>query len=80
MTGAVWSAANVYLTRHIIKIALLQGDKKRLALMLLVKFPVLYVGGFFILISGFFPLSSILLGLPVIFLVMGTVKIWPKGK
>lgn len=40
---------------------------KRILLYSLIKFPVLYVAGFFILKSRFFPLASILTGLTLFF-------------
>ena len=71
LTGAAWSAANFLLIIAILKIALLLKDKRRLSLLLLVKFPLLYTLGFFILHSRFFPVYSVLAGAPLIFIVIG---------
>lgn len=78
LVATAWSIINFTLIINLLKIAILQKSKAKLTLLLLVKFPVLYLLGFFILISGFFPVSSLLVGLISILVVMGALKIWPK--
>ena len=79
LTGAAWSAVNFWLIIAILKIALLLKDKRRLSLLLLVKFPLLYTLGFFILYSRFFPVYSVLAGASLIFIVIGAVKVCRKA-
>ena len=78
LIGATWSTIDFLLILHILKIALLQKDKAKLFIMLLVKFPVLYLGGFLILILKIFPVLSLILGASVALLVVGVIKIWRK--
>ena len=68
LSGTCWSLVNLLLMINIFKIALLQKNKAKLLAVLLIKFPVLYLAGFLILISKTFVVSSLLLGalLPII--------------
>jgi len=75
LIGALWSVANMLVTVQLLKIAILKKDKSRLTVLLLVKFPLLYVGGAFILLSRAFPVSGILAGLAPLVLVIGALKI-----
>lgn len=74
--GACWSVLNFLFTLNILKVALLKADKTKMWLMLLVKFPVLYLLGFIILISRAFPVYSLLLGAGLIFVVIGANKLF----
>ncbi len=78
LVGAGWSAANLLLISGILKISILQKSGKALSALLLIKFPVLYLLGFMILNFGFFPVSSILVGLITVPVVMGVYKLCPK--
>ncbi len=78
MVGALWMLVNVLMMIKIFKIALLKSSPNKLKFILLIKFPVLYIAGFYILISKFFPLASILIGIPAVFLSIGVIKICPK--
>lgn len=78
LVAACWSITNFFLIIKLLKIAVLQQSKAKLSAILLVKFPVLYSIGFFILTSKFFPVSSLLAGLVSVLLVMGAINIWPK--
>lgn len=78
LVSAAWSMVNFYLTLNLFEIAALHKSKQRLLLLLLIKFPVLYLLGFLILISRFFPITSLLLGMSSILLVLGVATIWPK--
>ncbi len=78
LTGAIWSSVNFYLTLNLLEIASLNKPKKKLLLLLLLKFPVLYLLGFLILMLKFFPISSLLIGISSILLVLGVSSLWPK--
>jgi hypothetical protein len=78
LTGSVWSIINFLLTVDILSSALLQGNKKRIRLIIFLKFPLLYVTLFFIFISRAFPPLSILAALPLILITTGVSRIWPK--
>jgi len=74
----IWSGLNFFFTIKILNIALLKQSKARLLLLLLVKFPLLYLAGFLILAARIFPYTSLLAGLLPILLVTGILKIWPR--
>ncbi len=76
--GSAWSIINFVLLIKILEIAILHRDKEKLTLILLIKFPLLYLVGFFILTSKFFPAYSLLLGLGSILLIIGGNAVWPK--
>jgi len=78
LIGAAWSATNLFFLIKLLKIAVLRGSKVKLSLILLVKFPVLYLIGLLILISRFFPTLSLLAGLAFSLLAAGLINIWPK--
>ncbi|MDO8662142.1 MAG: hypothetical protein Q7K98_02825 [Candidatus Omnitrophota bacterium] len=78
LVSAAWSTVNFYLTLNLFEIAALRKSKKKLLLLLLIKFPVLYLLGFLILIVKFFPITSLLAGMSSILLVLGVSTIWPK--
>ena len=78
IVGVAWAAANLYFTINILKISALKKDPKKLSAMLLMKFPVLYLIGFLILLSKAFPVSGLLAGLTVALVAMGIFKLWPK--
>jgi hypothetical protein len=73
--GGLWSVADLILTFKLMQIAVLKGDKRSLYAILLLKFPVLYSIGILILISKFFPVASLLLGLLPIFIIMGIIRL-----
>ena len=75
LTGAAWSLINLLLIINLLKIAILQKSKLKLSMLLLLKFPVLYLLGFLILVSHIFPISSLLIGAIIILLVIGVRNI-----
>lgn len=79
LVGLLWSAANFALTKGLLKMAVLKQEKSKLALFLLIKFPVLYLAGALILISRKFPVSSLLAGLTPIFIIILVLKLWKKN-
>ena len=78
MVGAAWSAANLYFTVNILKISVLKKDQAKLSALLLLKFPVLYLAGFLILISKIFPVDSLLTGLTIVIIIIGIRRICMK--
>ncbi len=76
--GALWSSVNFLFTIRILDVAVLRQPKPKLLLFLLVKFPLLYILGLFILISGFFPVWSILAGLFPVLVITGVSGLWRK--
>ena len=78
MIGVIWCVVNFTLTVRLFEAALSRNEPKRIGMSLIIKFPVLYLIGFFILISKLFPMISILAGIGLALLVIGVVNIWPK--
>ncbi len=77
LAATAWSIINFLLLTNIFGIALLQKSGKALLAVLLIKFPILYLIGYLILVSKLFPVSSILTGLFTL-IILGVVTIWPK--
>ena len=78
LTGAAWSLINLFLIINILKIAVLKKDKNKLALLLLLKFPGLYLVGYLVLTSRIFPVLSLLSGATVVLVLMGVIKLCRK--
>lgn len=70
--GALWSVASLYILKELITRFLTVGDRPAVALLLLllVKFPLLYVAGYFILAAGSYPVAAPLLGFGLPFVVV----------
>lgn len=77
LVATAWSIINFLFLTNIFGIAILQQSRKKLLAVLLIKFPVLYLTGYLIIVSKLFPLSSILTGLATL-IILGVVTIWPK--
>ncbi len=77
LVATAWSMINFLLLTNIFGIALLKKSRKALLAILLIKFPILYLIGYLILVSKLFPVSSILTGLFTL-IILGVVTIWPK--
>ncbi len=78
LISCLWSTLNFALTLNLLEIAVLHKSKTKLLLLLLIKFPVLYLVGFLILFMNKFPVSSLFLGVSSIALVTGVLSIWPQ--
>ena len=76
--AAIWSVVNFSLVVRILKIAILREPKTNLRRILMIKFPVLYLAGFWILNSRIFPTASILTGMGLALVLVGVVTVWPK--
>ena len=72
LTGATWSFCNFYFLFRFIS--------KRQFWMLLVKFPALYIAGFYILRTGFFPISAIVVGFSAYIFILAGVWIFIYAK
>jgi ABC-type uncharacterized transport system permease subunit len=70
--GCGWGCMNLFfLTNLITETTNLEGiNKKRVLLLVLLKFPLLYVTGYFLLRINYFPVTSLLVGFTLIFAVV----------
>ncbi len=78
LVAGLWVITNFILMVKLLKIAALQKSRRNLYIILILKFPVLYLLGFAILISKIFPISSLLAGLAAGLVITGIVRLWPK--
>jgi len=78
LVGAAWSIANILLFIKLLKIAVLKASKAKLTVILLAKFPLLYLAGFLILTLRFFPVEGLLTGMGSIILFAGAIIAWPR--
>ena len=78
LVGASWLMANFLLTINLLEIAILRRANTKLFLLLLIKFPVLYLLGFLITFWKLFPVPSLLTGMSLIIVVLGVSGIWPS--
>jgi hypothetical protein len=76
IVASVWSIINFLLLTSLLKISVLRQSKTRLWLILFVKFPVLYLLGYLLLVSKFFPIFSLLAGIASFILITGVLNIW----
>ena len=69
LIGVVWSLVNLYFLRGLVKEVITPSDtRKDIAIILgLIKFPVLYVIGYFVIASDYFSLYALLAGFSLIF-------------
>jgi hypothetical protein len=70
--GCGWGCVNLFfLTNLITETTSLEGiNRKRVLLLVLLKFPLLYVSGYFLLRIKYFPVTSLLVGFTLIFVVI----------
>ncbi len=70
--GCVWSCLNLFfLTNLITETTNLEGiNRKKVLLLVLLKFPLLYLTGYFLLRINYFPVTSLLVGFTLIFAVV----------
>jgi CHASE2 domain-containing sensor protein len=80
LASACWAFLNSYFLFRLLDISMQAHIEKRndkILLLSVLKFPVLYMAGFFILKSRFFPILSILAGLA--FFVAALVLVWVRS-
>ena len=70
--GCGWGCLNLYFLTNLITQATNPGgiDRKRVVLLVLVKFPLLYLSGYVLLRLNYFPVTSLLVGFTIIFAVI----------
>lgn len=78
MISTFWSVINFSMITGLLEIAILKNSPSKLSAILFVKFPVLYLAGYFILTSKLFPVMSVLAGVTLTLIVIGMVNVWPK--
>jgi hypothetical protein len=78
LCGMLWMGVNFALIKKIIEIALLKQNDRRLRAILMIKFPVLYLGGFALLNLRIFPIESILAGSAIPLIIIGIYKLCPR--
>ncbi len=73
--GSLWVFLNSYFLYQLLEIGLNPKPKQshKILILSIIKFPVLYVAGFFILKTRVFPVYSVLLGLTLYFLALAVV-------
>ncbi|MBI3316205.1 MAG: F0F1 ATP synthase subunit A [Candidatus Omnitrophica bacterium] len=78
--GFCWAFLSVYFLNHLIEMGLNSQEKpkKNIFWILTFKFPVLYLAGFFILKSRFFPVLSVVAGLSLF--IPGFLYVWLKNR
>ena len=76
--SAAWAFINFALTIRLLEAAALKAPRANIASILMVKFPVLYLAGLLALVRGWFPPLSLLAGMTLTMLSIGTVYLWPK--
>ncbi|HVP36614.1 MAG TPA: hypothetical protein VMT04_06410 [Terriglobales bacterium] len=69
--GTAWGCLNLFFIKQTIveAFSLKKPNKGKLALILLVKFPLLYFAGYVLLRLKYFPAESLLIGFTLIFLI-----------
>ncbi|MCK4428652.1 MAG: hypothetical protein KAW16_09230, partial [candidate division Zixibacteria bacterium] len=73
LVGAIWGCLNLYFLTNLITEVFSPGKevrKGKVILIVLVKFPLLYLVGYVLLVIKYFPAVSLLSGFTLIFLVM----------
>ncbi len=76
--GVCWSLVNFLLTIQLLKVAILQYPKEKMRMLLLLKFPLLYLLVFLVLIYKVFPVSGVLIGLLPVLIMNGIYKLCQK--
>ncbi|MBU1726616.1 MAG: hypothetical protein KJ880_03195 [Candidatus Omnitrophica bacterium] len=79
LIGASWSIINLLVTVSLFKMAVLKKSKKDILVHLMIKFPLLYLTGGLVLMSGLFPAVSLLTGMLPIFAVTGIIMLCSKN-
>lgn len=76
IVGAVWSTINIIFTIRIFRAIILREARKRIMVFLLIKFPLLYIGGALLLVYRVVSIGGFLVGLGVIFPALGVAFLW----
>lgn len=78
LTGLAWMSVNLLLLNKLFKVAYLKEPKKKLYLLILIKFPLLYAVLLAVLLSKKFPIAAILVGMPLAFIGQRIARICRK--
>ena len=72
LTGAAWSLVNLIFLKSLIKEVVSPNEARKTiaAVLALLKFPLLYVAGYFVVASEFFTVYSLLAGFSLLFAVI----------
>ena len=72
LSGLAWGLANIFVIRQLIVAVTGPGEKPKtlMAVLAVIKFPLLYVGGYFLAASGWFSIYSLLIGFSFVFVVI----------
>lgn len=72
LVGAAWSLVNLFFIRSLIKEVVSPNEARKsiTAVLALLKFPLLYVAGYFIVVSEFFSVYALLSGFSLLFAVI----------
>lgn len=73
LAGGIWASVNFVILANVLETVLLRKEKSGLGFLLAVKFPALYVAGYFLLVWGYMPALSLLAGLSFVLFSMGGV-------
>lgn len=75
-TGAVWMFLNIFFLARLLEMSLgiRPQEKNKVLLLAIIKFPVLYLSGFYLLSSKLFPLYSLLAGLTLTLITFGITR------
>lgn len=70
--GCLWGCLNLFFLTNLITVTTnLEGiNRKKVLLLVLLKFPLLYLTGYFLLKIDYFPVTSLLVGFTLIFAVV----------
>jgi len=70
--GSIWGCANLWFIKQFVVGYVTPGqrDAKKLAILAVIKFPVLYIVGFLILRLAWFPVSAFVIGFSLVFAVI----------
>lgn len=79
--GFAWMYLNVFFLMRLLETAVnpesVTAGRKHVAVFALLKFPVIYLTGFFILQSRYFPMNGLLAGMTVFFASLAAARLVP---
>ena len=78
LVGSLWVFLNSFFLYQLLEIGLHPKPKQKQKILIfsVLKFPVLYIAGFFVLKTRFFPIAGVLLGSTLYFASLGIVWMW----
>lgn len=73
LAGGIWASVNFVILSGVLEAVILRKGLDSLWILLAVKFPALYIAGYFLLVWGYMPALSLLAGLSFVLFSMGGV-------